>query len=226
MSHSSSTSPLKAQCIDTLLWLVLWPAHTASGSRSLSDGPARRSPPAAGWKACLCGARWWSRRTRRRRPRSTSAPASCGTWRPCRAARGTLGPQTAAAAWRWARWSSPWRRRRRVTPDDINIPQILDNDITAVCRAQWSWHTMAAETWGDEWRARVQLSCQPLLLLAVLKVSFENNLHLFCKPIFAAERSRDRAGHAELLLLLLDVVACGRMLTQLHCKTTYDDNMT
>lgn len=83
------------------------PARRVSGSHSLSAGLARMSPPAGGWRACPCGEQWSSMRTRRRQPHSTSAPASSGTWQPCRATHGTPSPQTAAAAWRWVRWSSP-----------------------------------------------------------------------------------------------------------------------
>lgn len=89
------------------LSLSLLPARRGSGSRFLSGGPVRMSPPAEGWRVCPCGGRWLSKRTRRRRPRSTSAPGCSGTWRPYPEARGTRGPPTTAAAWRWAHWSSP-----------------------------------------------------------------------------------------------------------------------
>lgn len=83
------------------------PAHTGSGSHSLAVDPVQTSRPAGGWMACPCGGRWSSMRIPRRQPRSTSAPRSCGTLRPCPEARDTPGPPTTAAAWKWARWSSP-----------------------------------------------------------------------------------------------------------------------
>lgn len=88
-------------------YLSFSPAHRGSGSRSLSGGPARMFLLAEGWRACLCGGRWWSMMIQRRQPRSTFAPASSGIWKLCPAARGTLGLPTTAAAWKWARWSSP-----------------------------------------------------------------------------------------------------------------------
>lgn len=181
MSHSSSTS--WKTC-----WLVgaLGPAHTASDSRSLSADPAQRSPLAAGWRACQCGARWWSKRTRRRQPHSTSAPTCCGTWRPCQAARGTPSPPTAAAALKLARWSSPRRRGRRT---------------------RWYWHPsdtkqshhcslQSTEAQRDECRSTQSL------LLTVYKVLFWNNLLLFCEPILSVKKSKDWAENIELMLLL------------------------
>lgn len=109
----SFSSFLEALCRSVLLFLS--PAHRGSGSRSLSAGPARKSLPTEGWRACLCGGRWSSRRTLRRRPRSTFAPVNSGTWRLYPAARGTPGPPTTAAAWKWARWSSPREHKNKKT---------------------------------------------------------------------------------------------------------------
>lgn len=105
VKYSLSTSLLEE--LSLFVFLFCSPARTASGSRSLSCGPARRSPLEEGWTVCLCGRRWSSKKTQRRQPHSTSAPGSSGTWLPCPAARGTPGPPTIAAASKWAHWSSP-----------------------------------------------------------------------------------------------------------------------
>lgn len=74
------------------------PAQRWSDSRTPPVGPARKSPPAEGWRAWRYDGLWLSRTRRKRQPRGTSDPGTSRSEPPGPAARCTPNPQSDAAA--------------------------------------------------------------------------------------------------------------------------------
>lgn len=96
---------VKYTCRD--MFVFASPAHRWSDNHTPPVGPARKSPPAEGWRAWLYGGLWWSRRRQKRQPPGTSAPERSHSEPPGPGARCTPDPQSDAAASTAARWSLP-----------------------------------------------------------------------------------------------------------------------